>query len=153
MGEAPTSSSTTENSMDVSNQESTSLNTSSSTENSKINTHIVIGCSDFKKVIGSAPFVDKTLLIKDFVKSVNQVVLITCPRRFGKSTNMSMIKLFLEMEVNNDGRMIQLDNLAKKNLFEKHANLNIMQESDIFDDYFAQHPVIFVNFLNATGNT
>ena len=104
-------------------------------------------------MIGSAAFVDKTLLIKDFVKSGDKVVLITCPRRFGKSTNMSMIKVFLEMEVNHDGLMIRINNLAKKNLFEKHAKLNIMQESDILDNYFAQHPVIFVNFLNATGNT
>ena len=79
MEEAPTSSSTTENAMNVS-EESMSPNTSSSTENSKINTqssYIVIGSSDFKKVIESAAFVDKTLLIKDFVKSGDKVVLIT----------------------------------------------------------------------------
>jgi hypothetical protein len=64
-----------------------------------------------------------------------------------------MIKVFLEMGVNHDGQMIRINNLTKNSFFQKHANLNIMQESGILDNYFAQHPVIFVNFLNATGNT
>lgn len=45
----------------------------------------------------STMFVDKTLLIKDFLELPTKVVLITCPRRWGKSLNMDMIREFLQI--------------------------------------------------------
>lgn len=63
-----------------------------------------IGVCEFKKLLEqSTIFIDKTLLIKDFLQSPAQVLLITCPRRWGKSINMDMIKTFLEIEVNECG--------------------------------------------------
>jgi predicted hydrocarbon binding protein len=51
----------------------------------------------------STIFVDKSLLIKEFVENSAEVLLVTCPRRWGKSINMDMIKTFLEIEVDSDG--------------------------------------------------
>ena len=58
---------------------------------------IPIGISDFKMVIEEDYlFVDKSLLIKDFLDSDGQTILIPRPRRFGKTLNMSMLKYFFE---------------------------------------------------------
>lgn len=43
-------------------------------------------------------YVDKTLLIKDLIDSDDRVHLFTRPRRFGKTTNLSMLDAFLNME-------------------------------------------------------
>ena len=57
--------------------------------------HFLLGTSDFDKVIEkNALFVDKTLFIKEFMESPAEVALILRPRRFGKSTNLSMLKSF-----------------------------------------------------------
>src|SRR3990167_8589006 len=56
-----------------------------------------IGKYDYKKVIdGNYTYIDKTLLIKEFCESGSEVVLITRPRRFGKSIALSMLRYFFE---------------------------------------------------------
>ncbi|MCD8201810.1 MAG: AAA family ATPase, partial [Clostridia bacterium] len=47
--------------------------------------------SDFVDTIENGYFVDKSLLIKDMIDTRSEVTLITRPRRFGKSLNLSMI--------------------------------------------------------------
>lgn len=42
-------------------------------------------------------YVDKTSMIRDLLNKWSKVNLITRPRRFGKSLNMSMLKTFLEI--------------------------------------------------------
>ncbi len=107
---------------------------------------IIIGSANFEVIIKARVFVDKTMLIKDFVDSPYQVTLITCPRRFGKSTNMQMIKSFLRLHVDGDG------NVEKKvNHVFSVKSLQIMEEKEFVNTNLGNHPVIFVNFLNATG--
>ena len=56
-----------------------------------------IGYSDFKKIIEEEfYFVDKSLLIKEVVNDA-EVILITRPRRFGKTLNMTMLRYFFEL--------------------------------------------------------
>lgn len=55
-----------------------------------------IGCLDFKKVSDDFCYVDKTLLIKDVIDDNKIVTLFTRPRRFGKSLNMDMLRVFFE---------------------------------------------------------
>ena len=58
---------------------------------------IPVGTEDFKELIDKGYcFVDKTLLIKDLLNQNAKVNLITRPRRFGKTLNMSMIQRFFE---------------------------------------------------------
>ncbi|MGG7144887.1 AAA family ATPase [Clostridium nigeriense] len=58
---------------------------------------IALGYSDFKTLIDNDNyFVDKTLLIKEFLDDSSQVILIPRPRRFGKTLNLSMIRYFVE---------------------------------------------------------
>lgn len=41
--------------------------------------------------------VDKTLMIKDFLERGSEVTLVTRPRRFGKTINMSMMSEFFDI--------------------------------------------------------
>ena len=55
-----------------------------------------IGISDYRKASSEYYYVDKTLLIRDFIDEHPQVSLFTRPRRFGKTLNMDMLRVFFE---------------------------------------------------------
>ena len=56
-----------------------------------------IGHQDFEKIrINNIFYIDKTHFIKEWWETDDKVTLITRPRRFGKTLNMSMLKCFFE---------------------------------------------------------
>ena len=56
-----------------------------------------IGVDDFKDLIDNDYlYVDKTLLIKEFFEDKSKAILITRPRRFGKSLALSTLQRFFE---------------------------------------------------------
>lgn len=55
-----------------------------------------IGVSDFKSATTNYYYVDKTLMIRDFLDAKPMVSLFTRPRRFGKTLNMDMLRVFFE---------------------------------------------------------
>ena len=56
-----------------------------------------IGVDDYKNLIEDGyVYVDKTLLIKEFWENKSKVLLVTRPRRFGKSISLSMLRCFFE---------------------------------------------------------
>ncbi|RZI47547.1 hypothetical protein EDM53_01495, partial [Rickettsiales endosymbiont of Peranema trichophorum] len=92
-----------------------------------------VGVSDFRKIVkGNYVFTDKTLLIKDVMNDGADIILITRPRRFGKTLNLSMLYYFF-------------DHLQAKdeNLFEE---LNIGQDKAFCEEHQHKYPVIFVSF-------
>ncbi|MBN1049901.1 AAA family ATPase, partial [Clostridium botulinum] len=96
---------------------------------------IKVGTSDFKKLIKCEHyFVDKSLLIKEFIENSADVILTPRPRRFGKTLNMSMLKYFFDIE-NKD---------ENKDLFK---GLEIGNEEEIMKMQGA-YPVIFLTFKN-----
>ncbi|NUU96867.1 AAA family ATPase [Marinitoga sp. 1138] len=90
-----------------------------------------LGKSDFKSLIeNNMYFVDKSMLIKDILEG-GDVILITRPRRFGKTLNMSMLEHFFSMKENS------------KDLFK---DLKIWNEKEIIERYLNKYPVIFITF-------
>jgi len=81
-------------------------------------------------------YVDKTLMIKDFLDYGNVVSLITRPRRFGKTLNVTMLRDFFDIEQ---------DSLS---IFD---GLNIMKTA--YANQINQRPVIFLTFENCCGKT
>ena len=58
---------------------------------------LAIGTQDFRKLRErKAYYVDKTQMVEEFLESWYEVTLITRPRRFGKTLNMSMLAEFLD---------------------------------------------------------
>ncbi|MBY6838997.1 AAA family ATPase [Clostridium botulinum] len=97
--------------------------------------NIQVGTSDFREIIKeNYYFVDKSLLIKEFIENAAKVILTPRPRRFGKTLNMSMLKYFFDIE-NKD---------KNKDLFK---GLEIENEEEIMKMQGA-YPVIFLTFKN-----
>lgn len=100
-----------------------------------------IGIDDFKKIIDNDMYyVDKSLLIKEIIDIGSEVVLITRPRRFGKTINMSMLKYFFEKSENEYSYLF--NNLE----INKEVNSEYMKES-------SKYPVIFISLKDAKGST
>ena len=76
-----------------------------------MNSTISIGMQDFGKLIRSEAFyVDKTSFIKEWWENQDDVTLITRPRRFGKTLNLSMTEYFFSNQyVDSDGLFEKLD--------------------------------------------
>ena len=61
---------------------------------------ILIGAESFEEIVGGNYFyVDKTLFIKELLENRGKVTLITRPRRFGKTLNMSMLRYFFDVNI------------------------------------------------------
>ena len=99
---------------------------------------IALGNSDFKTIIDDDRyFVDKTLLIKEFLEDSSQIILIPRPRRFGKTLNLSMIRYFVEKS--DEDRRYLFNNL----LIEKEED--IMKKQGIY-------PTIYLTFKDEKHN-
>lgn len=61
---------------------------------------VSIGVQDFEKIRENDNFyIDKTDLIRQWWESSDEVTLITRPRRFGKTLNMSMLEKFFTIKI------------------------------------------------------
>ena len=86
---------------------------------------IGIGISDFKVLrLRNNYFIDKSMYIKDIIDNPSGVVLITRPRRFGKTLNMSMLRYYFNIRE----KTIEdtLEN-AKKQIEEKEYEENLKE--------------------------
>lgn len=93
-----------------------------------------VGVSDFGKLIREDYiFADKTLMIRELLEDGSEVNLITRPRRFGKTLNLSMLQHFFSREVRG---------LPTAGMFDKLA---IGREPECMA-HQGQYPVIFFTF-------
>ena len=96
-----------------------------------------IGIDDFSKIRRkNFYFVDKSLLIRDFLEMGDEVALVARPRRFGKTLTMSMLREFLDITKDN------------KDLFE---GLAIMDTE--YAPYINSRPVVYFTFKNCRALT
>lgn len=91
-----------------------------------------IGISDFKAIADNYYYVDKTLLIKDFIDSRPGVSLFTRPRRFGKTLAMSMIRTFFEKTESDTSKYFK--------------NLDIWSCGEKYTEHQGKYPVIYLSF-------
>lgn len=80
-------------------------------------------------------FIDKSMMIYDFLMRKSTVTLITRPRRFGKTINMSMMSSFFDMtkdskELFKDTKIVETEYISEMN----------------------QYPTIFISFANAKND-
>ena len=69
---------------------------------------IGIGLQNFEKIITNNCFyVDKTDFIREWWDSMDDVTLITRPRRFGKTLNMSMVEQFFSVDYVDRGDLFE----------------------------------------------
>lgn len=93
---------------------------------------VAIGIQDFSTLIEKNYFyIDKTSFLKEWWDSGDSVTLITRPRRFGKTLNMSMVEQFFSV-----------DYAGRGDLFE---GLSIWQHKD-YQEIQGTYPVISLSF-------
>ena len=99
---------------------------------------VSIGKQDYESLIKSGCFyVDKTYFIKEWWESQDDVTLITRPRRFGKTLNMSMLECFFSNKY-----------AGRSDLFE---GLSIWNDEK-YRQLQGTYPVIFISFAGVKQN-
>ena len=92
-----------------------------------------VGIDDFEKLRKeNYYYIDKTVMIRDLLKSPAEVTLFTRPRRFGKSLNMSMLENFFSVE-------------GDKSIFD---GLTIAGEKALCEKHMGKYPVISFSLKN-----
>ncbi len=98
---------------------------------------ISIGSQDFGKIMENHYFyIDKTKFIKEWWENGDDVTLITRPRRFGKTLNMSMVEQFFSMEYEGNNGWFEGLSIWEE---EKYRKLQGM------------YPVLAISFANVKG--
>lgn len=91
-----------------------------------------IGISDYRKASDEYYYVDKTLLIRDFIDERPLASLFTRPRRFGKTLNMDMLRVFFER--------------SEEDTSVYFRDKKIWACGKEYQKYQGKYPVIFVTF-------
>ncbi len=108
------------------------------TENAALRT-LQIGISDYVRAQSEYYYVDKTMLIKEFLDKKPLVSLFTRPRRFGKTLNMDMLRVFFEISDEDTSRYFM-----DKNIWKCGAQYQAHQ---------GKYPVIFLTFKDVKFDT
>ena len=100
---------------------------------------IGIGESDFKGLlIRDNYYIDKTMYIKDVIDNQSRVILITRPRRFGKTLNMSMLRYYFDCK--------------QKDSKELFKGLKIMTQDEKYTSKLGAYPVIYMTLKDVVAN-
>ena len=106
-----------------------------SVKEQSIKVKMAIGIDNFREMREKQNYyVDKTRLIAEYLAAGDKVTLLTRPRRFGKTLNMSMLSEFFDIT---------------KDSADIFAGTEIMETK--WADKMNQYPVIALSFANARG--
>ncbi|WP_425361348.1 AAA family ATPase [Candidatus Tisiphia endosymbiont of Ceraclea dissimilis] len=129
---------------------------------------MLVGTDEFYDlVVNSDVFVDKSLMIQELLEDNGKVILITRPRRWGKSLNMNMLQKFFEIEVDQNGVPFPTEDRVNNKLFiggevdlglatgrkKLLKKLKIAQYPDVISEYQGQFPVILLNLKDVKGSS
>jgi hemerythrin len=107
---------------------------------------VPVGISNYKNLIdGEYYYVDKTLLIKAFLDERAGSFLITRPRRFGKTLNMSMLYYFFSNQQNNEEN--------KKLFIDKKICSAQTRKGEDCMQFKGEYPTIFISFNDIRPDT
>ena len=98
-----------------------------------------IGVVDYREMVTNYYYVDKTLMIRDFLDAIPKVSLFTRPRRFGKTLNMDMLRVFFE--------------ISEQDTSVYFRDKKIWNCGDRYRRHQGTYPVIFVTFKDIKMET
>ena len=98
-----------------------------------------IGISDYRLASTEYYYIDKTMMIKDFIDERPMVSLFTRPRRFGKTLNVDMLRTFFEK--------------TEEDTSIYFKDKKIWTCGQKYRDYQGKYPVIFITFKDIKFNT
>ena len=103
------------------------------------NKSLPIGISDYVRAQADYYYVDKTLFIKEFLDQKPLVSLFTRPRRFGKTLNMDMLRVFFE--------------ISEEDTSKYFENKAIWRCGEEYRRQQGQYPVVFLTFKDVKFNS
>lgn len=98
-----------------------------------------VGVSDYRLASTEYYYIDKTMMLKDFIDERPMVTLFTRPRRFGKTLNMDMLRTFFE-KTNED---------TSKYFKDK----KIWEQGEYYRSFQGRYPVIFITLKDVKHNS
>ena len=98
-----------------------------------------IGISDYRLASTEYYYIDKTMMIKEFIDERPMVSLFTRPRRFGKTLNMDMLRTFFEK--------------TKEDTSVYFKEKKIWSCGKKYRDYQGKYSVIFLTFKDVKFDT
>lgn len=98
-----------------------------------------VGVSDYRLASTEYYYIDKTMMLKDFINERPMVTLFTRPRRFGKTLNMDMLRTFFE-KTNED---------TSKYFKDK----KIWEQGEYYRSFQGKYPVIFITLKDVKHNS
>lgn len=107
--------------------------------NQTIKLPLPIGISDYRLASSEYYYIDKTMMIKDFIDERPMVSLFTRPRRFGKTLNMDMLRTYFEK--------------TEEDTSVYFKDKQIWKCGQKYRDYQGKFPVIFLTFKDVKFNT
>ena len=126
---------------------------------------MLVGSGSFRKlVLGSTVLVDKSELIKEIEEQSNEVTLFTYPRRWGKTTNLTMLKEFYQLNTLDKGTEILSKECSSRELFTggyaKLPNnqnkllmpLKISQNQQLMAQQ-GSRPLIYIDLKDVSGSS
>ena len=134
---------------------------------------IALGTDNFKEMVTQYDvYVDKTLFIKEVLDSSEKAMLITYPRRWGKTLNLDMLKTFLEPENKECKKVDQAEDnyslfypwtwslpfwnseklVCNKDIFLNYKLAISKADKGYYMKYQGKHPVIFISLKEITGD-
>ena len=108
-----------------------------------------IGSSSYIEAATKCYYVDKTLLVRDIIDNEHLVTLFARPRRFGKTLNMDMLRVFFEKNIE-DTSVYFKDKLIWQcgNKYTKHQGKYPVIYLTLKDTKFSSWDSIYKNILN-----
>jgi Predicted AAA-ATPase len=99
--------------------------------------NIYLGMNDFDKIVKeNAAFIDKTMFIKEWMEARVEVSVFLRPRRFGKSTNLSMLKSFFSFGAE----------------LKDFSGYFIGKETEFIEKHRGKYPVVSLNMKGIGGD-
>lgn len=98
-----------------------------------------IGVSNYCLAVSEYYYIDKTMMIKDFIDERPMVTLFTRPRRFGKTLNMDMLRTYFER--------------SDRDTSVYFRDKKIWSCGQKYRDYQGRYPVIFLTFKDVKFDT
>lgn len=108
---------------------------------------VSIGRQDFERIrVNNNFYIDKTHFIREWWESEDDVTLITRPRRFGKTLNMSMLEKFFSVEYAGRGELFEGLSIWEGDSEEEAFDENESPERYKYRKLQGTWPVISISF-------
>ncbi len=104
---------------------------------------IALGEDVFENYITNSDiYIDKSLFILDVIDNANKVLLITRPRRFGKTLNMTMLRAFFDIKRKKSG----------EDFGKYFTNLKVWQCGEKYISHYGKYSVLFLTLKDIESN-